>query len=438
MQQDVIARRLKAELSRFVDELFASGEAPRTMEEIEAAALRLREKAGQRVAEELAQSAEEQAQAEDGNPKKVACSCGRWARRRGRRERDVVTMAGRLRVRRAYYYCRLCDAGFCPTDRQLGLGSGPFTRRVVQEVVRLDALAPYGKAMELLWDLAGVSVSAKEAQRMLERSGAVVQSYEEARWGAAIEQWLGKKATPDVLYLFADGVQTPILGGWRETKVGVARAVGSDGKLMGSSRYVSLLGDAEAFGWKLAALAQSAGVTHAGTTVVLGDGARWIWAQAQVHFPEALQILDVWHAVQRLWEVGRLAFGEEEARLKEWVRARQDELWEYRTDALIGALGQLASEYAPARAKAQEAAGYYENNRDRMDYPRYRQMGYLVGSGPVESGCKQVVTQRLKGAGMRWREAGAQTIARLRCLILGGEWKSFLRHWNMATPALAF
>jgi hypothetical protein len=438
MRHDELSRRLKAELSRLVDELFASGEAPRTIEEIEAAALQLRQKAGERVAEELAQAAEEQAQAEEGDPKKVCCSCGRWARRRGRRQRDVVTMAGRVRVRRAYYYCRLCDAGVCPTDRALGLGSGPFTRRVVQEVVRLDALAPYGKAMALLWDLAGVSVSAKEAQRMLERSSEVVQSYEEARWGAALQQWVGKKARAEVLYLFADGVQTPILGGWRETKVGVARALDADGKLMGSSRYVSLLGDAEAFGWKLAALAQAAGATHAGRLVMLGDGARWIWTQAEAHFPEALQVLDLWHAVQRLWEVGRLAFGEQEGPLKEWVAQRQSELWEYRTDALIEALSRLAALHVPAREKAQEAIGYYENNRERMDYPRYREMGLLVGSGPVESGCKQVVTQRLKGAGMRWREAGAQTIARLRCLILGGEWQSFLQHWNRATPAAAF
>jgi hypothetical protein len=72
-----------------------------------------------------------------------------------------------------------------------------------------------------------------------------------------------------------------------------------------------------------------------------------------------------------------------------------------------------------------------------MDYPRYQRLGLQVGSGVVDSACKQGVTHRLKGAGMRWREAGAQTVARLRCLLLGGEWQAFLRQRNQENPAMA-
>src|ERR1035437_9430357 len=143
MDREVLGRRLKYHSNRLVDEMLASDNPPCTIDEIEEAALRLREKASQLVAEELAKAAEERARIEAGEAKKVFCHCGRWARHRGRRQRDLVTMAGRLRVRRAYYYGRRCDAGFCPIDRAIGLGSGPFTRRVQQEVVRLDALLPY-------------------------------------------------------------------------------------------------------------------------------------------------------------------------------------------------------------------------------------------------------------------------------------------------------
>src|SRR5215813_11297613 len=100
-------------------------------------------------------------------------------------------MAGRLRVRRSYYYCRRCDGGFCLVDRALGLYTGPFTRRVQQEVVRLDALLPYQKAVDLLFELGGVSVSAKEAQRILGRCAGVVESYQQARWSVATTQMLG-------------------------------------------------------------------------------------------------------------------------------------------------------------------------------------------------------------------------------------------------------
>ena len=436
MDRDTLRKRLKSELDQLVDELLDSSSPPRTIDEIETAAPRLRDKAGVRVAEELARSAAEEAQERQGSPKKIACGCGRWARPRGERERDVVTMAGRFRIRRRYYYCRRCDAGFCPQDPKVGLSGGPFTRRVQQEVVRLDALLPYQKAVDLLFDLAGVSVSAKEAQRILGRADAVAEDYQNARWRAATAHLLAGKVAPDVLYLLADGVQTPIIGGWREMKVGVACRVDASGKRVGLSRYVSHLGEAEPFGWEWAALAEEAGVARARLVAVLGDGAKWIWNQTALHFPDAVQILDVWHASERLWEIGRLAFSDEAAR-KHWVDARLDELWKYQTEALRAALSQLASSCDAARAKIADTIGYYENNRERMDYPRYENMGLQVGSGPVESACKQIVTQRLKGAGMRWREEGAQTIARVRCLILGGEWSQFVRHWNMSAPATA-
>ena len=448
MDRQALRHRLKARLDALVDELLSSQNPPQTIDEIEEVALRLREKAAQQVTEELTQAAEQQAQKTAGDPKKMACACGRFAHRRGQHSRDVVTLAGRVRVRRSYYYCRRCDAGFCPADAALGLSYGPFTKRVQQEVVRLDALLAYQQAVALLGELTGVWVSAKEAQRMLARSEAVLESYQQTRWSQATGMLLAGQAAPQVLYLLADGVQTPIRGGWRETKVGVARQAGRDGRVVGSSRYVSLLSSSEpetgqstpaagAFGWEWAGLAEACGVAKARVVVVLGDGARWIWNQAGLHFPQAIQILDVWHATERLWEVGRLAFAEDTQR-QEWVQARQAELWGYQTQALLWALEAVAAAYEAARDKALETHGYFQNNRERMDYPRYLALGLQVGSGAVESACKQVVSQRLKGAGMRWLEAGAQTVARLRCLLLGGEWQAFVRHWNQASPEMAF
>jgi hypothetical protein len=158
----------------------------------------------------------------------------------------------------------------------------------------------FGKAVELLGELAGMWLRAKEAQRVVERCQSVVESYEAARWEQAAGDLLGGKACPDVLYLLADGVQTPLIGRWRETKIGVARGVRVDGELAERARYVSGLEEAEAFGLRWAALAEASGVAHAGTVVVLGDGARWFWNQAQLHFPQAIEILDVWHALERL------------------------------------------------------------------------------------------------------------------------------------------
>ena len=74
---------------------------------------------------------------------------------------------------------------------------------------------------------------------------------------------------------------------------------------------------------------------------------------------------------------------------------------------------------------------YVCNHMDRMDYPSYRAKGWLIGSGPVEAACKQVVGQRLKGSGMRWGEAGADAVCHLRALYLSqpGQWESFWKSY---------
>jgi hypothetical protein len=123
--------------------------------------------------------------------------------------------------------------------------------------------------------------------------------------------------------------------------------------------------------------------------------------------------------------------------LGSWVQTQQAHLLEARWESLQAGLLQIAREYPKCTQKVDETLGYYRNNRARMDYPRYRALGLRMGSGAAESGCKQVVTQRLKGAGMHWKEAGAQVVARLRCLLLSQQWKEFCAFWNQSTRAAA-
>lgn len=122
---------------------------------------------------------------------------------------------------------------------------------------------------------------------------------------------------------------------------------------------------------------------------------------------------------------------------KTWVKAQQECLLSGQGEALVEALKQMAREHTDVAACVEQTLGYYQNNWERMDYPRYRAMGLSIGSGAAESGCKQVVTQRLKGAGMRWKEAGAQVIGQLRCLLLGQQWQDFRNYWNRQAIAAA-
>lgn len=432
MDRDALRRRIKDRLDQLVEEAFASAHSPRTIDEIEALAVELGERARAEIAQELAEAATSQAQEDPRSrpAQKIRCGCGRFARYKGERRRTLVTMAGEVKLSRSYFYCRRCDAGFCPSDRSLGLSGGGFTRRVAQEVARLCALLPFAQAVELLWQLCGVSVSAKQAQRLTQQAGEVLCGYLHQRHVAAFCDRIGVCSAAAVMYVEADGVQTPMREGWRETKIGLVRRLRADGSEMGPTQYVSHLGECETFGEAWYTLAAHAGVEQAREVVVLGDGSAWIWNQAAFHFPQAVQILDFWHAAERLWEMGRSAFGVGSEAGQAWARAQQERLLEGKWEALSGALEALAHAYPLVGELVGETLGYYANNRSRMNYACYRQRGWSIGSGAAESGCKQIITQRLKGAGMRWREAGAQTIARLRCLLLGEQWKDFLAFWK--------
>jgi len=365
MAQHDLRQRIKAKLDALVDELMDSPHAPTTIEEIEEAALRLRDKAGRIVAQEMA---DEQAQQESAQQNKRACSCGRWARDKGLRSRQVLCLSGNLRLWRRYFYCRRCDRGFCPADERLGLAPGQgYTPRLVREVVRVSALVPYTCAVGLLFDLSGVSVSAKEAQRMSGAAATPAEQYLLQREQDTAAEGYCSDLAPDVLYVEADGVHTPLregaedglVGSWREIKVGVVRALRANGVEMMPPRYVSYLGDAETFGRRWSALALECGALTARLVAVIGDGAAWIWRQAALQFPWAVRILDFFHVCEYLWECGRAAYGEGAAGA--WVKARKDELLRSDLPAALAALKALAREHPSAA----EAVTQTDRQKDR-------------------------------------------------------------------------
>lgn len=446
MDPIALRQRIKARLDQLVEEAFASERPPRTIAEVEALALTLGRHAQEEIAQELATAAKQEAEAEAAVKSdlaappvtKLACTCHRMARYKGERRHSLVTLAGTLRVSRSYYYCRCCDKGFCPADCVLGLDGSAFTRRVQQEVARLSGLLAFAPAMELLFELTGISVSAKHSQRLVADAAVPLEAFLLAREQAALADTLRAPVAPAVVYVEADGVQTPMVGGgWREMKVGLARAVKADAEPLCPTRYISHLGTAEDFGPAWYALSAQAGSEQARLTVALGDGAPWIWNLVATYFPGALEILDCWHAMERLWEIGRLAYESDAVAREGFVQAQQAHLLAADGEQLYSGLKRVAREYPACAEKVRETLGYYANNRARMEYPRYRALGLRIGSGAAESGCKQVVTQRLKGAGMHWKEGGAQVVARLRCLLLSRQWSEFCAFWNQSTKTVA-
>jgi len=347
------------------------------------------------------------------------CGCGGRARYEGDRQRTVVTICGAVSIARAYYRCPTCGKAEHPLDGQLGLSGGwsPGMRELVSLV---GANWSYGRSADLVERMTGVRVSATSVQSLTEQEGE--RAIKEMRQGGPMSSSAASIPTSAQAEegatgrVYLDGVMTPLRGRWAEAKVGLVCGEG------GHRRYITHLGSPEPVGRMLRRAARRLDIRSSKQVVVMGDGAPWIWKQAEVNFPGALQIVDWYHGCQQIHGTALGLCGEGSPRGHAWAKRMRDVLWNQGGAGLVASLKR--SPYR-RRKPVKDLARYVRRNAHRMDYPRWRRMGLEMGSGPVESACKQVVQARLKQAGMRWTAQDAQKIMALRCIYLSDLWDSF-------------
>ena len=174
----------------------------------------------------------------------------------------------------------------------------------------------------------------------------------------------------------------------------------------------------DSFGEQVYARAYLRGVENAGEVVVLGDGAAWIWRSFSHHYPDAVQILDYFHASEHLALVANAWYGEGTEKAKRWVEARQCDLLSDCVETVIRSIRSWKPVDDEAKEIRRKNLSYFATNKDRMRYATFKAHGYHIGSGLVESACKTVVGTRLKQSGMRWSQAGAEAMLHLRSLLL--------------------
>jgi hypothetical protein len=358
-----------------------------------------------------------------------ACACGGEAGFEGYRAKGVQTVVGWIALRRAYYHCPRCGHGQCPLDAVLGLGRDGLSPGLRRLVGRFGALLPFAEAARSLAAAARVQVSASTVRTVTEAAGARRERELAAEIAAAWAQGapMAPGDPPQRLYVAMDGIRVlGADGAGHEVKVGVVVPAPETGaaERRGRASYVAGLEPADRFGQRLALEAHRRGLEDAERVAVLGDGAAWIWTLAAEHFPQAVQIVDWFHASERVWDLGRALFGAAAAQTAAWVEQQLGRLAQ-------GEAAALAAEWAalPCRGEVaavrDEQATYFANQASRMAYDRYRAAGWDIGSGMVESACKRVIAAREKGPGMRWSEVGAQTVAAVRVLLLNEEWDTY-------------
>lgn len=427
-------------VTQAVNEFFATADAqpPASLATLEATAARLTQDC---LLPAVAAVVEEQRQQVERDPAAATCACGQPAHYKGAAPRTLVTQAGLLTFRRAYYYCRACQVGFYPLDTALGLGPGQFSEGVQAGVCRLGAELPFERAATTYTALTGVPISPRAVARVTEARGAAWEEELAEERAALLAGTAPPAAAPRPLdagrwVVALDAARACFRDGWHEIKVGVvgrAQPTQRPGRDPGSWRpgaqveeqsYVAHVGSMSGAAERLYAEVVRRGCDPSEEEVLcVGDGAPSIWNEFATHFPQRVEILDWYHAVEHLGAAGNGLFGEGTAPADAWVAARKEELWDGDVTAVVRALQTAAAQESRGRAAAEEVH-YFTTNAGRMAYAAYRAAGYPLGSGMVESGCKQVVGQRAKGAGMRWSVGGVQEVLTLRASLLSGDWEA--------------
>jgi hypothetical protein len=379
----------------------------------------------------------------------VACSCGQQAHYHQLRTKSVLTAVGQVGISRPYYLCPDCHAGQFPADVELDIMDTEFSPGVRRMQALVGQDAPFDHGREQMEVLAGLEMTTKSVERTAEAIGVDIAQREQGEMQKAL-QWdlpvVGGEPIP-ILYVQMDGTGIPVVkketvgrqgksegqpAHTREVKLGCVFTQttwdkeGYPIRDADSTTYTGAIETAEEFGKRIYLEAWKRGWSRAQKKVVIGDGAEWIWNLAAEHFPGTIQIVDLYHARQHLWDFARRLYPNDERKQKAWMKAHQERLLDRgKIERLVRALRALKSGNLEVAEKIRTEADYFERNRERMRYPTFRNQHLFVGSGVIEAGCKTVVAARLKCSGMFWTVRGANAILALRCCRLNARFEDY-------------
>lgn len=297
----------------------------------------------------------------------------------------------------------------------------------------MSAELSFRDSVELLKETTGISISLRENQLISEDIGREIEEglkreVEKVWGGEEIEQI---KEVPKRLYISADGTTVNTEEGWKEVKIGAVftqEDIEDEGEgkyKVKKASYVGSFKSSEEFGKRLWVEAYRQRVEEVREKIVLGDGAKWIWNEAKKRYPAATQIVDWYHASERIWKVGKAIYGEGTETGEAWVKQRLKELKEGFVERVIESIKELKPKTEERKKEISSAITYFNNNKERMRYNEYREKGYFIGSGVVEGACKHIIGARLKQSGMKWSKEGGEAILQLRICCLNNRWDNY-------------
>lgn len=356
---------------------------------------------------------------------------------------------------------------FFPLDEKLQLREDHWSEGAARVAARHGLREPsFESAAEAYRDAVGGSISGSSVRRVTQGFGEKLaeKKQQEAERAAAIAQEGEsprdrrvplKDPLPGVGNVSSDGTMIRIRGeGWKEVKAAAfsqvevlepnsekRRQAQRDGK-RGQERIVRLsahsycagLWDADEFEPYQYAEGLRRGLDLMERLSSVNDGAPWIERVTRTNFPEATQIVDWSHSMERLWTVANAVYGKGKPEAAAWVTQREDELWNGQVEQVIEALDTLHLDQDSYPDEVHQAPGYFRNNRERMRYDVFRALDYPIGSGTVESGAKNVVQRRMRRPGRGWKRENAQAMLAALCELNSSR---FQWAWNQVYRSAA-
>lgn len=371
-------------------------------------------------------------------------SCDYAAKFHSYQQRRLLTIHGEIQLRRAYYYCGRCKQSFLPYDEVLGL-SEAISPGLMPLVCLAGTLLPFvDAAQDVLQRFSGVRLSASTVLRCTEGVGERLRAQQKE--GRMVEptqaepKWTASRdAGQPAAYVGLDAFSVPMQGmgaSKAEHRMLYTALLYTPGKE--HTRYLVDF-ELDDLAAQVRCQARALGVTQVSDLIAVTDGGHGLEEALQRHLADNVTtILDWYHAAEHLCTFAKVWHGGDEAARVSWQDEAKGILYEQGGEALLTYLRSLAlppRTSAEVREELRKVIGYFENNRHRTDYPRYREKGWDIGSGPTEAGCK-IIGERLKGSGMRWVEEGAATVSALRALYVSGSkvWDGF---WSQPHRAAA-
>jgi hypothetical protein len=354
----------------------------------------------------------------------IPCECGSSKKFVQHRPKDIHTLFGWIRIKRAYYRCPDCSESLIPYDLAGGLGSEQLSPGLAKACCLLAVDDSFAQTSQKIKELFGQKVSERTVERVVHRAGSVVleQQNQELESFFADRQVPQTQTNPERLYVAVDGTTAHETDGWHEVKVG--SIYWENERFKRIAHYVGRFDNSETFGWYVWMEACRCGVRGAREVVFLGDGAPWIRNQHRKHFGRSTFIIDWYHASEHIWGCGKKLFGEGTKATEQWVKKRSDLLWDGWTKELLDDLkNQRKRHRAGKRQALDDLIRYISTNEEQMRYDVFRAKGYDIGSGAVEGACKNVVGKRLKQSGMIWSRAGSSATLALRITWLNKRWE---------------